>query len=139
MSRPQAFVVCDEREIATGEARAFSLLRAESGGARPFAILVARTHAGVFGYANQCPHEGAWLNIGDGALLTPDRRRLRCGRHGATFEIESGLCVSGPCQGESLHPLAFVVIDGDVCLLGETIVEEMDEEDETLEILIHPD
>ncbi|WP_246709491.1 Rieske (2Fe-2S) protein [Bradyrhizobium sp. 6(2017)] len=71
-----------------------------------------------FGYVNRCPHDSAWLNIGSGEFFSPDRSFLRCGRHGARFEIDTGVCIDGPCNGQALEPVALTVIDGDVCLRG---------------------
>ena len=78
-------------------------------------------------------------------FFTPDRAFLRCGRHGATFEIDSGLCIDGPCKDRSLQPIALAVVDGEVCLCGERLVEDdrpfdpFDDNDETMDIMIHPE
>ena len=94
---------------------------------------------------NTCPHQGTWLNIGSGEFFTKDRTLLKCGRHGSNFEIETGLCVAGPCKGAELEPIALAVIDGDVCLCGIPLVEDdgmpdpFDDLDDTMEIMIHPD
>jgi nitrite reductase/ring-hydroxylating ferredoxin subunit len=150
MSAPdlEVFAICAADAVERGGAKAFNLLRYdEAGEARPFPIVIVRTRDDAWlGYVNACPHEGLWLNIGDGEFFTPDRTLMKCGRHGATFAIDSGLCVAGPCVGESLRPLAVVVMDGELCLCGERIAEEteprdpFDEgDDETMEIMIHPD
>lgn len=141
------FVVCAADDIERGNAKAFSLSRVtETGESRPFPIVIVRTIANDYvGYVNSCPHEGTWLNIGAGEFFSRDRAFLRCGRHGANFEIDSGLCVDGPCRGKSLAPIALAVIDGEVCLCGVTLVEDerrpspFDDVDETMEIMIHPD
>ena len=144
----QVFAVCSADAIERGGAKAFSLFRVEqSGDMRPFPIVVVRTHTNEYlGYSNACPHDGTWLNFGDGEFFTADRALLRCGRHGAMLDVETGLCVAGPCAGEHLHPLAIAVIDRDVCLCGENVVEDAgppdpfaDEFDETMDIMIHPD
>ncbi|MDO9708908.1 Rieske (2Fe-2S) protein [Paracraurococcus lichenis] len=143
---PEVFVICAMEDIARGGARPFLLHRLdEDGAARPLRLLVVRTRDDAFhGYVNACPHAGSWLNIDAGEVFTPDRGRLRCGRHGAEFEIESGLCVRGPCAGESLTPLALVLVAGDVCLCGIRLVEDDDpprhpeDLEDSLEITIHP-
>jgi len=141
------FAVCTTDAIERGGAKAFSLSRIdEDGESRPFPIVVVRTYGNDYvGYVNSCPHEGVWLNIGSGQFFTPDRAFLKCGRHGATFEIESGLCIGGPCTGKSLPPIALAVVDGDVCLCGVALVEDdrsahhLEDDDETMDIMIHPD
>jgi hypothetical protein len=56
------------------------------------------------------------------------------------FEIETGLCVAGPCRDQSLEPVALAVIDGEVCVCGIELEEDgpLDwfDEDETMEIMI---
>lgn len=142
----ELFAVCAVEDIERGDARAFSLSRIdETGESRPFPILIVRTHAnGYFGYVNSCPHEGIWLNFGEGDFFTPDRTFLKCGRHGSIFEIETGLCIEAPCEERSLEPLALAVVDGAVCVSGIALVEDdampdpYDELDDTREIMIHP-
>src|SRR5271165_3239451 len=141
------FVICKAHRIERGTAKAFSLSRiTETGETRPFPIVVVRTAADeYFGYVNACPHQGVWLNIGAGEFFTRDRAYLKCGRHGAIFEIDKGLCINGPCEGESLEPVALAVLDGDLCLCGVALVEDdrrpeaFDDFDDTMEIMIHPD
>jgi len=143
----EVFVICSAGDIEPGSARAFSLSRiTETGENRPFPILVVRTHANDYlGYVNACPHQGIWLNVGAGEFFTADRAFLKCGRHGAQFEIDTGLCIDGPCDGKSLKPIALAVADGDVCLCGvalvadERIPDPFDELDDTMDIMIHPD
>ncbi len=142
------FVICDARSIARGSAKAFNLSRlTPEGEGKPFPIVIVRTQADSYvGYVNTCPHQGIWLNIGSGTFFTDDGAFLRCGRHGATFDIDSGTCVSGPCRDKSLEPVAIAVIDGEVCLCGIPLVEDdgnpdpfAEEDDETMEVMIHPD
>ncbi len=144
---PEVFVICPVRGISLGTAKPFSLSRiTETGESRPFPIVIVRTGVDeFFGYVNTCPHEKAWLNIGSGEFFNPERTHLRCGRHGAHFDIETGMCVEGPCKGASLEPVAVAVIDGEVCLCGVSLVEDdgfpdpFEELDDTMEIMIHPD
>lgn len=137
----KVFAICSERDIAPGEARAFSLSRQDAdGAARPFAIFVVHAIGGALaGYVNKCPHNGVWLNVGDGQFFDAARAHLRCGRHGALFEVESGACVEGPCLGAHLEPVAIVALDGEICLCGVDLVAESrrdDECDDTMEITI---
>jgi len=39
-----------------------------------------------------------------------------CAAHGAAFELQHGVCVSGPCRGQSLLAVAVTVRDGEVVL-----------------------
>jgi nitrite reductase/ring-hydroxylating ferredoxin subunit len=143
------FVICAASSIAPGAAKAFSLSRlTPEGEGKPFPIFVVRTLADSYvGYVNTCPHQGTWLNIGSGEFFADDRKLLKCGRHGAAFEIETGVCVDGPCKEKSLEPIALAVIDGEVCLCGIPLVEDdgmpdqfIDtEDDDMMEVMIQPD
>jgi len=140
------FAICAMDEIAPGAARAFDLAEADGeGGAKPFRIVVARTKGGKFhAYRNACPHQGVWLNIGSGTILDEAGALIRCGRHGATFAIETGYCSSGACEGAFLRKVEVDAIDGDVCIKGVALLEDEpalrhpDDMDETMEITIHP-
>ncbi|MBT1517218.1 Rieske 2Fe-2S domain-containing protein [Bradyrhizobium sp. SRL28] len=143
----EVFTVCRADAIERGGAKGFNLSRIdESGESRPFPIVVVRTFGNDYhSYVNRCPHDGVWLNIGSGEFFSSDRAFIRCGRHGATFEIDSGFCIDGPCNGKALEPVALAVVDGDVCLCGVKLVEDngfpdpFEDSDETMDIMIHPD
>jgi nitrite reductase/ring-hydroxylating ferredoxin subunit len=141
-SRPEVFAICEVEEIPRGGARAFDLAEPDgAGGQKPFRLVIARNARGDhFAYRNACPHQGVWLNVGSGKFFDDSGALLRCGRHGATFDLASGTCVSGPCQGERLQRIEVAVVTGDVCIRGVELVEEehvWDDED-TMEITVPP-
>lgn len=142
------YVICAADAIAPHTAVPFSLSRTiEAGESRPFPIVVVRQGLDEFyAYVNACPHNGIWLNVGDGSFYTGDYTALQCGRHGAEFQIETGICTKGPCEGERLQVLPIAVIDGDICMYGIDLAEDdgipdpfADPDDETMDIMIHPD
>jgi nitrite reductase/ring-hydroxylating ferredoxin subunit len=45
-------------------------------------------------------------------FLTSDKSLIQCASHGALFEIESGECITGPCQGQALLALAIEIKEG---------------------------
>jgi nitrite reductase/ring-hydroxylating ferredoxin subunit len=53
-------------------------------------------------WLNVCPHQGRRLDYVPGKFLI-DKGRLVCAAHGATFRLEDGECVAGPCRGASLR------------------------------------
>lgn len=61
-----------------------------------------------YAYRNQCPHLGISLDFVPHQFLSPDKSMIQCAMHGALFEKETGLCVSGPCEGQSLQPLLVI-------------------------------
>ena len=67
-----------------------------------FAVRKANT---IYAYWNICPHRGSPLNWSPNQFLTFDHQAIQCAFHGALFEIDSGLCIAGPCSGDSLQPV----------------------------------
>lgn len=57
---------------------------------------------GIYVYYNSCPHLGLPLQQEQDQFLNDDESLILCSAHGALFEIESGLCITGPCQNQSL-------------------------------------
>ncbi len=118
-----AYSICGLNEISNRRAKAFQLLqRAADGSHKAFSIFVVRWGSQVFGYVNRCPHNGGNLDWERDQFLDPSGLRLMCGKHGSLFEIGTGCCVEGPCQGQGLEPVSVAVIDGDVCVNGVELV-----------------
>jgi nitrite reductase/ring-hydroxylating ferredoxin subunit len=82
-------------------------------------LFVVRKGARVFGYVNDCPHQNLPLDLVPGRFLDLQKTRILCTNHGARFDIETGKCVSGPCLGERLEPVAVRVVAGEVWLEAE--------------------
>ena len=77
-------------------------------------IFAIRRDDHVYVYLNRCPHLGVPLEWIENQFLDYDGELIQCSTHGALFTIEQGHCVSGPCSGQSLHPIASQVKEGDV-------------------------
>lgn len=75
-------------------------------------VIVVRHGGAVYGYVNACPHQGTPLETFPDRFLDRDGRHLICSTHGARFRITDGSCVTGPCKGQSLAPVALTVEDG---------------------------
>lgn len=82
----------------------------------PLRGFVVKTATGIAAYVNYCPHAGHPLNMRPNRFLTPDGNLILCGSHGAVFTRDSGLCIAGPCQGQSLTAVPVQVIAGYVLL-----------------------
>ena len=80
-------------------------------------LIVHRDKDGdVRAWLNVCPHAGRRLDWAPGKFLLGKDGLLVCAVHGATFEATAGLCVAGPCRGQSLRPVPVAVRDGTVHL-----------------------
>jgi nitrite reductase/ring-hydroxylating ferredoxin subunit len=83
-------------------------------------LMLVHRNGQVQAYINRCPHLGLTLNFQPNVFLDIDRQYIQCANHGALFEIDSGLCIHGPCHGQHLEPVAIDVRDGKVWLLAST-------------------
>jgi nitrite reductase/ring-hydroxylating ferredoxin subunit len=79
-------------------------------------LVLHRDGDAVRAWRNVCPHAGRRLDWAPGKFLRSKDGLLVCAVHGASFETAAGLCVAGPCRGESLLPVPVVVRDGVVHL-----------------------
>ena len=70
----------------------------------------------VYAYRNNCPHTGAPLEWQNNRFLDLTGQLIQCAMHGALFDIETGMCLRGPCVGSSLTPVAIRVESGQVFL-----------------------
>lgn len=78
-------------------------------------LIVLRQGERAFAYHNECPHQGRHLDYAPGRFLVRDGR-LICAAHGATFAVDSGDCIAGPCRGSRLAAAPVEVVDGVVVL-----------------------
>ena len=115
MPDPARFL-CQLDELPPGGCREFRI----GTGDWPLRGFVVRVSDGVRAYVNRCAHLQYPLNYLPDEFLTYDRRFIQCSMHGATFEKETGLCVSGPCLGRSLVSLP-VRIDTQSVWLAEEV------------------
>jgi nitrite reductase/ring-hydroxylating ferredoxin subunit len=77
-----------------------------------FALFVVHRNGAFYAYENWCPHAGTPLDWAPDRFMDFTETRLQCSTHGAQFEVETGLCVSGPCFGAYLRSLPLAVENG---------------------------
>lgn len=83
----------------------------------PESVIVLRDGEGARAWLNICPHAGRRLDWAPGQFLI-SRGTLICAAHGASFRVGDGLCVGGPCRGQSLREVPVRVERGLVWLAG---------------------
>ncbi len=79
-------------------------------------LILFRDGNEVRAWVNVCPHAGRQLDWAPGEFLKSKDGLLVCAAHGASFELQAGECVAGPCRGDSLRSVAVEVRDGAVWL-----------------------
>ena len=99
--------LCRLDEIPDGGAKRFPPKPGEFTG-----LFAVRRGSAVHVYVNACPHIGTPLDWTPDRFLSADGRHLICATHGAQFTLETGLCISGPCRGDSLTRIETVIQDG---------------------------
>jgi nitrite reductase/ring-hydroxylating ferredoxin subunit len=112
-SREGARVVARVAELAPGSVKKFWLICQKY---RLDGFLV-NDRGSYHAYINRCRHMATPLDFVRDEFVSDDGQFLRCYTHGALYEFSTGLCVDGPCKGESLYRLP-VRIDAGEVLVG---------------------
>jgi len=102
------FRLCLQSELEENLARSFRSPQGE--------VIVVLRDGQIFAYQNACPHLGINLEFNPDEFMDCEQHYLLCSNHGALFQVETGLCVAGPCQGESLLAVAICVENGEISL-----------------------
>ena len=79
-------------------------------------LILFRDGDDVRAWLNVCPHAGRRLDWAPGQFLRSKDGLLVCAVHGASFELQGGQCVAGPCRGEGLREVAVHCAEGEVRL-----------------------
>jgi len=80
-------------------------------------IIVSCEGQKLIAWLNICPHQGRRLDYAPGKFLI-DKGRLVCAAHGASFRLEDGECVAGPCRGSRLREVAVAMNDRGELVFG---------------------
>lgn len=70
-----------------------------------FSLMLQKSKGVYIAFKNHCPHQGRRMNYSAGMFLTTKEGNIVCPAHGAEFKPDDGLCVNGPCKGQSLEPV----------------------------------
>lgn len=106
-------LICKSSELKEGGIAVRFDLPDDNGAMSCFTIrFEGKAHA----YVNRCPHRGSELDWNPGEVFDESGLYLICATHGATFDPQTGECLSGPCQAAGLKKLQ-VEENGDVVSL----------------------
>ncbi|HEY7322323.1 MAG TPA: Rieske 2Fe-2S domain-containing protein [Candidatus Binatia bacterium] len=109
-SRAGGRIVAHVKDVAPGAVKKFWIICQKY---RVAGLLV--NDGGCFhAYVNRCRHMPTPLDFIRDQFVSEDGRYLMCYTHGALYERGTGLCISGPCEGESLYRLPVRVDQGDI-------------------------
>jgi nitrite reductase/ring-hydroxylating ferredoxin subunit len=97
-------------ELTEGAALKFEFTRK----GKPIEGFVARFKGELVAYENRCRHLPLSLDYDDGRFFSRDGKNFICQNHNAIYEPLTGLCIQGPCAGESLKLLKIEIIKDEV-------------------------
>ncbi|GLQ50274.1 Rieske (2Fe-2S) protein [Dyella flava] len=103
--------LCRLDDMPDGEAIALDVLLPEG----EESVILHRQGGQVNAWLNICPHAGRRLDWAPGKFLI-SKGMLICAAHGASFNVDNGECIGGPCKGESLRGVPVRVELGEVLL-----------------------
>ena len=112
-----SFPIVRTDELSEGQTISFHFVRA----GKKVSAFVARFQGQYLAYENVCRHLPVSLDYGDDRFFTRDGRHFLCQTHGAIYEPISGLCVRGPCEGDSLEKLSIELRDGVIHLVEDNV------------------
>ena len=105
-------VVCKLNDLADPGCRGLELVVA----GRQYDAFIVRQGQQVYAYLNSCPHTGGPLDWVPHQFLDLDKAFIQCATHDALFQINNGLCISGPCQGQRLTPIPVFIEAGEITI-----------------------
>jgi nitrite reductase/ring-hydroxylating ferredoxin subunit len=100
--------LCRLDEIPNGQSRGFIRQRNSE------QVFAVRQNDTLYVYRNACPHQWLYMELARHKFLTRDGSEIMCYAHGARFDISTGLCTSGPCEGEHLIAIPHRIEAGNV-------------------------
>jgi len=121
-SRSQlVYQICSSGQLAHAECFEFTipkdlLDRTGNLALRTAEAFVVNWHGAYVAFLNSCPHTQVNLSWSPNQFFDIESQYIQCSMHGALFEPASGVCLRGPCLGQSLTPLPTVVHDEMVCI-----------------------
>lgn len=106
--------ICNLDDIQDPGSRGFSFL-IDNEERQGFVVL---KDAEVYAYVNACPHTGSPLDWVEHQFLDMDETFIQCAVHDARFEMDSGLCIAGPCEGDALQKLEVIQKENAIYWVG---------------------
>ena len=97
--------IANPEDLEEGQARSFRLVM----GGRYVGCFLVRFQGKLLAYRNKCRHLPISLDYDDARFFDSEKRYLVCQTHGALYQPDTGLCVEGPCRGESLFPVSLEI------------------------------
>jgi nitrite reductase/ring-hydroxylating ferredoxin subunit len=102
--------LCQSDDIPDPGSKAFELKQ----GRRTVSLFVVHKDGNFSAYINSCPHTGVNLEWQEDQFLDMDNMFIQCSTHDALFEIDTGVCIAGPCVGDRLETVGLTIENGQI-------------------------
>lgn len=79
--------------------------------------IVVRKNGTCYAFRNECRHLPIALDLAGEDLMDATQSFLQCQSHGASYVIETGVCIEGPCVGMRLERWKVSEADGAVTVI----------------------
>jgi nitrite reductase/ring-hydroxylating ferredoxin subunit len=104
-------------QIRCSDIKPFEGMNADPEDSLPAFVL--RKDERIVAYLNRCAHLPMEMDWNPGMFFDEDFSYIVCSTHYALYEIDTGICVRGPCpKGAKLIPLKIDVEAGKIVFLG---------------------
>jgi len=113
--------LCQATDIPEGESRGFPLDPAQTNNLPEATVFVVHRDGAFHVYLNRCPHLGLPLEWMPHQFLDREAQYIQCATHGALFRIDTGVCVAGPCPGETLTALPFQIREKSIMIASDDL------------------
>lgn len=77
-------------------------------------IFIVKMDNQLHAYKNICPHIQINLEFNPDEFLNDEKNFIQCSNHHALFEVDTGLCISGPCNGQSLQKFNIKLLNDEI-------------------------
>lgn len=106
----ESVFLCPSDQVAEGQYREIEIQHQ----GEPLWLILTRREGQTRAWHNVCPHQGRPLNFAPDRFLTDKHNQLVCCHHGAVFEPDGGICVSGPCERAELKGVEVSESEGQI-------------------------
>ena len=112
--------LCRLEQLPDGASRGFDPF-----GAGYDTLFIVRRGAQLHAWRDACPHlHGVGMAWRKDAYLNASGDRIVCSAHGAMFDVVTGRCLLGPCEGQFLQPVAVSVSEAGEVMIATPGVHE---------------
>ena len=108
-----AVILCETNEF--GDKQAIKVAHPH----KEISVVIIQKEQRFYAYENVCPHFSVQLDYKEGQFSLYQNQVIMCAHHSALFDIETGMCIDGPCKGKHLQVISIEHINNQILLKSE--------------------